>query len=133
MGRQNAREGEPLAAFPEVGELPVPLLLHVAPAALEGQELLVSDGGQPLSRTPAGSDLHPAVVAEVVDDVDPGERQIGVGGVAVSPSAVCAVRTFVEACAENRSAQRARAGQEIVASHSVTIGAVSDIIVLGGA
>lgn len=78
--------GEPLTALTDRGELAMSLLFDGATAALEGQELVVPDAGQPLSRTPARADLHATVESDVVDDVDTG-REVGIGGVADAPSA----------------------------------------------
>ncbi len=72
-------EGEPLAALADVGELAVPRLLDRSPSRLEGEELVVADAGEPLTRAPTRADLHTTVVAQVVDDLDHRPGEVGVG------------------------------------------------------
>lgn len=121
MSAQLIGEGEPLAAFSALRILPVPLLLDGSAAALEGQELLVADARQPLTRAPARSDLHAAVVSQVVDDVDSWQREVAVGDVSVAPAAGSADPGIVHACAGAAPAEVAGTGKAFVRRHSSTL------------
>lgn len=85
------RECEPLAAFSQGAELTMPLLFDAPAAALEGEELIMADAREPLPWTHARADLHPAIESQVVDDIDAGERQVGIRHIPVTPTARRAV------------------------------------------
>lgn len=105
------RQREPFASFTDAGEVPVALLLDSSPSALEGEELFMPDVRQSLPRTAARADLHAAVEADVVDDIDPGERQVGIGSVTVPPAAGAAAQGAVSADTSRVPAEGARTRQ----------------------
>ncbi len=133
MRPQIVRQREPLSAFADRGELAVSLLLDRASASLEGEELVVSDARQPLSRSSARADLHPTVETDVVDDVDTGEREIGVGDVPVTPSAGGAAPGVVTAGTDRSSAEGARARESLFLRHRGRLRAPSDTCLFCGA
>ncbi len=104
------RECEPLAAFSEGAELTMPLLFDGPVAALKGEELIMADAGEPLPWTHARADLDPAIESQVVDDIDAGERQVGIGHIPVTPAARRAVPRSTQPLPPSAAAQRARAG-----------------------
>lgn len=118
--------GEPLTALTDRGELAMSLLFDGATAALEGQELVVPDAGQPLSRTPARADLHATVESDVVHDVDTGEGEVGIGGVADAPSAGDAAPRALRAYSPCASAERAGAGEKLIRRHGGRLRGPSD-------
>lgn len=128
MRVQLVRVREPLAAFADSGELPVTLLLDRSTAAFEGEELVVPDRGQPLPGASACADLHALVEAEVVDDIDAGERKVRVGCVPVAPTARRADPHSVDADALNAPAEGAGA-REGAFRHDCRVRATSDTIV----
>ncbi|MDF2580839.1 MAG: hypothetical protein K0S49_2418, partial [Microbacterium sp.] len=67
---QRVSEREPLTALSQGRELAVPLLFERPAAALEREELVVPDRGQPLTRPLARADLHACAESQVVDDGD---------------------------------------------------------------
>jgi hypothetical protein len=69
----------------------MPLLFDPPVAAFEGEELIMADAGETLPRTHARADLHPAIESQVVDDIDAGERQVGIRHIPVTPAARRAV------------------------------------------
>lgn len=87
VGTEVGGEREPLAAFASRRELPMPPLFDRTTPALEREQLFMPDARQSLTGTSTRSDLHSAVVADVVDDLDHGSGEIVVGNVAVSPAA----------------------------------------------
>lgn len=50
MGRELGVEREPFTALADIGELPVPRLLDLAPSSFERQKFFVSDAREPLAR-----------------------------------------------------------------------------------
>lgn len=102
------------------------LLFERAAAALEREELVVSDARQALSRTPTGADLHAAIESDVVDDVDAGEGEVGIGGVAVAPFTGGATPRAVSADSPSATAEGAGAGECMFGRHRGRLRAPSD-------
>lgn len=71
----------------------------------------MTDTAQALTRTSARTDLHAAVVAEVVDHVDAGEREIGIRHIAVPPAACRAQPGVTDPGAPQPSAEVAGPGK----------------------
>jgi hypothetical protein len=92
----------------------MPRALHGPAAALEREQLVVPERAEPLPRVRAGADLHPVAEADVVDDVDPGRRELAVGVVAVPPLAHRAQPAGRVPHAEAGSAGRARRRQHVL-------------------
>ncbi len=91
MSLEFATEREPLPALAQLGELTMALLLDGPASELEREQLIMADAGEPLPWTHTRAYLHPTVESQVVDDVDAGERQVGIRNVAVTPAAHGAV------------------------------------------
>lgn len=127
MRPQFDREREPLSALTDRGEIAMPLLFDGPPASFEGQELVVADARQALPRAPTGADLHAFVETDVVDDVDAGERKVGIGGVAVAPAACGTRPVTASADALHTSTEGAGAREGAFRRHGGRLRAPSDI------
>lgn len=114
VGSQIVCEREPLASFPQGGELLVALLFDAASAAFEGEQLVMADVGQALPWATTRPDLHAAVVAQVVHDLDDRPREFEVRGVAVPPAAHRAHPGALDADAVWSAAEVARSGKTLV-------------------
>ena len=117
MRAQLVGEREPLAALANSGELPMTLLFDMTPAAFEREQLLMPDARQSLPRTPARSDLHSAVVPDVVDHLDDGEGEFVVGDIAVPPTARRAYPDVTDPRSGLVGAEDAGSGKSAVGHH----------------
>lgn len=111
MRFERRAELEPLAALTPLGEFPMSLLLECAVAALEREQLVVVDASEPLPGVRARADLHPSVVSEVVDDVDPRTRQVVIGHIPVPPAADRTDPSVITTLAVDPAAQVAGPGE----------------------
>lgn len=102
------------------------LLLERASAPLEGEEFLVPDAREPLPWASARAYLHPAVEADVVDDVDAGERKVGIGSITVAPTAGGAAPGAFTAGSSSTSAEGAGTGKVVFRRHHGRLRAASD-------
>src|SRR5690606_13861277 len=92
-----SREREPFTTLADIRELAVPAPFDDPITALEREKLLMPDAGESLARSPTGTDLHAAVVAQIVDDVDAREGKVGIRHIPVAPGAIGARPSTVEA------------------------------------